>query len=198
MPKVEIEQDELDRLNRVQNTLRSIVGNSKAKALLEEAHKLVDPKAITPELDRMREIKEPVSSLEKKFDDYVAKQEAERAEREKKEKLDALTSAHERGKAKLRSEKWTDEGIKKLEDFMAEKGIIDFDVAIPAFEAKYPPPPPATPSSTRWDFAEIGTGEADKDIKALLESKGQNEVLADKMAHDALKEHRSAMGLSGR
>lgn len=203
MPKVEIEEDELQRLNRVQNTLRTIVGNPKAKVLLEQAHKLVDPQAVTPELDRINEIKEPVSAVEKKLDEFIAAQKTEREEREKKEKLDALSQKYEQQKQQLLSgaltgERWTDEGVKKLEAFMQERGIIDFDIAVPAFERLHPPPPPATPSSTRWDFTEVGTGDADKDIKALLESRGNNEILTDKMAHDALREHREAMGLQSR
>jgi hypothetical protein len=203
MPKVEIEEDELARLNRVQNTLRTIVGNPKAKVLLEQAHKLVDPQAVTPELDRINEIKEPVSVVEKKVDDFIAAQTKRDEEREKKEKLDALSAKYDRQKQQLISgtmtgEKWTDEGVKKLETFMQDRGIIDFDIAVPAFERLHPPPPPATPSSSRWDFTEIGTGDADKDLKAMLDSRGNNEVLTDKMAHDALREYREAMGLQSR
>lgn len=203
MPKIEVEQDEYERLGRIQTVLRTIVGNPKSKLLMEQAHKIVDPQAVTPELDRETAIKEPVSALEKKFDEYIAKQESERAERDKKEKLDAISAKYDTQKyellnGKLTGERWTDEGVKKLEAFMQERGLIDFDIAVPAFERIHPPPPPATPSSTRWDFTEVATGDADKDIKALLESRGQNEVLADKMAHDALREHRESMGLPQR
>ena len=195
MPKIEIEQDELDRLNRVQNTLRTIVANPKSKALLEEAHKIVDPQAVTPELDRINAIKEPVSAVEKKLDAFIKAQEDDKAEREKQAKLAKLTADREAGIAKLRSERWTDEGIKKLETFMDEKGILDVEVAAAAFERLHPPATPAPPSSTRWDFTEVGAGDADKDIKGLLESRGNNEILADKMANDALREHRASMGL---
>lgn len=203
MPKVEIEEDELARLTRVQNTLRKIVANPKAQGLLEQAHKIVDPEAATPTLDRENALKEPVSAVEKKLDDFIAAENKRREENEKKEKLDALSAKYEQQKQQLLSgtmtgEKWTDEGVKKIEAFMQERGIIDFDIAVPAFERLHPPPPPATPSSSRWDFTEIGTGDADKDLKALLESRGQNEILTDKMAHDALREHREAMGLQSR
>lgn len=198
MPKIEVDEDEYQRLQRVQTTLRSIATNDKAKVLLQQAHKIVDPSAVTPDLDRQREINEPLEALKKEFEDYKTKAAEERAEREKKEKLDDLSRRYEAGKADLRRQNWTEEGIKKLEDFMNEKGIIDFDVAVPAFEKKFPPPPPATPSSGRWDFTDIPTDQADENIKKLLESRGANESLADKMAHDALREFRSDMGLQRR
>ena len=191
MPKIEVDEEEYNRTQRVMNSLRKIADNPATRLKLQALHKEVEPTAPTPELDQARVLQEPLTKLQKDFDEYKAKQAEEAAEREKKAKLAELTSSWEAGRAALKREgRYTDEGLKRLEEFMESKGLVDHELADKAYTAMYPPPPPATPSGVgAWNFLEV-PDDSDADIKKLIETRGQSEALADRMAHKALNEVR--------
>jgi hypothetical protein len=191
MPKIEVDEEEYQRTQRVMASLRKIADNPATRLKLQALHKEVEPTAPTPELDQARVLQEPLTKLQKDFDEYKAKQETEQAEREKKEKLAALTGNWEAGRNALKRAGYTEEGIKNLEKFMEERGLIDHELAAAAHEKMFPPPPPATPSGVgAWNFLEV-PDDSDADIKKLIETRGQSEALADRMAHKALNEVRA-------
>ena len=70
----------------------------------------------------------------------------DKAEREKKIRLDALNGTVEGGLAKLRRAGWTDEGLTEVRKLMDEKGILDSEIAAAYYEKQHPPQTPATPS----------------------------------------------------
>jgi hypothetical protein len=191
MPKIEVDEEEYQRTQRVMASLRKIADNPATRLKLQALHKEVEPTAPTPELDQAKILQEPLTKLQKDFDDYKAKQETEQAEREKKEKLAALTGNWEAGRNALKRAGYTEEGIKNLEKFMEERGLIDHELAAAAHEKMFPLPPPATPSGVgAWNFLEV-PDDSDADIKRLIETRGQSEALADRMAHKALNEVRA-------
>jgi hypothetical protein len=191
MPKIEVDEEEFNRTQRVMNSLRKIADNPATRLKLQALHKEVEPNAPTPELDQAKILQEPLTKLQADFDAYKKEQADANAEREKAAKLKELSSAWETGRSWLKSEKWTDDGIKKLEEFMEQKGIADHQVAAAAYERMFPQPTPVTPSGIgAWNFLEVAD-DVDADIKKLIETKGSSEQLADRMAHKALQEMRA-------
>ena len=186
----EIDENELIQLRRLQGVAAKITANPKAKKLLEQAYKEVEPNAPTPTLDAERQIQEPLAEANKRIAALEAEQKKDRDDRENASKLSQLNDAVEKGFAALRADGWQEDGIKKVDELMKEKGIIDPLIAAAYIEKQHPKQDPVTPSgSGSWNFIDsVQDGEAD--LKKLIESKGQSEPLADKMARDALTEIR--------
>lgn len=192
MPAVEVDEVELQRLRRQDQTVHALMANPKAKRKVLEAYKEHDPNARIPELDAEAAAQAPVNELQKKFDDLQKQLADDKAEREKREKLDALTGGIERQKAKFRRAGWFDEDISAVEKLMEEKGTTDFEMAAALYEKNRPPQQVATPSGVGgWNFVD-NVQDTEKDLKSLLNSKGNNEALADRMAREALQEVRGA------
>ena len=51
MATIEIDESELGNLKKIQATIAKISTNPEGKRLLQKAHKLIDPNAVTPDLD---------------------------------------------------------------------------------------------------------------------------------------------------
>lgn len=191
MPKtVEVTEEEYARDQALRSTVAKILADPKAKLLVQQAQKIVDPNARTPELDQQNAIKEPVSAIEKQMSDFLAEQRKDRDEREARDKVAKLSGEIEAGKAKLRREGWTDEGLAAVDKLMTERGIMDPEIAAAYHLSKNPPPAPVTPGgSGAWNFMDMPKDQ-DDDLKRLVETKGESEPLLHKMAIDALTEVR--------
>lgn len=192
MAAVEIDEVELLRLKKQDQTVHALMANPKAKRKIFEAYKEHDPNARIPELELEQAAREPVVKLEQTVADLQKQISDDKAEREKEAKLNALNGSVEQGLSKLRRSGWTDEGLAEVRKLMDEKGILDPEIAAAYYEKQHPPQDPATPRGVGgWNFAEqIQDNEAD--LKKLLETKGNSDVLADKMAREALNEFRGA------
>lgn len=192
MPVVEVDENELVQLRRMGAVAGKIMANAEGKKLLERAHKLVDPNAVTPTLDNEQAIAKPINAALAEVEALKAQLKTEKEDRERSDKLAGLQKAIDDGFAKLRSEGWQDDGIKKVDDFMKEKGIVDPLIAAAYVEKTMPPQQPVTPSGVGgWNFIDnVQDGEAD--LKKLIESKGDYEPLIDKMAREALGEVRGS------
>lgn len=186
MSTVEIDENELVYLRRIGGVASKIMSNPQGKKLLEQAHKLVDPSAVTPTLDLEAQLEAARAEDRKQIAELKKELEADKAEREQTSKLADLQKQIDAGFAKLRADGWQEDGIKKVDEFMKEKAIIDPLIAAAYVEKSMPPTQPATPSGgSSWNFIEsVQDGEAD--LKKLIESKGNYEPLVDKMARDAL------------
>lgn len=187
---VEITEEELLTHRQLQSVVGKIMSNPKAALLVEQARKLVDPNAPTPRIEQDKLLNEPVEAIKKEFEDFKKQQAEEKAEFEKKTRLEALNGTVTAGLAKLRRDGWTDDGIKEIEKLMEEKGILDPEIAAAYHEKMHPPQTPLTPGgSGAWNFMELPT-DGDADLKKLIETKGESPGLLDKMARDALNEVR--------
>lgn len=188
---VEISEEDFLKSRQLAAVVGQITKNPKAKKLLQQAHKLIDPQAITPELDadeqdatRFKSFEDQISALKKQMDD-------EKAENEKQRTLAALSANVEKGIDKLRTQGWTEDGIKGVRELMEKKGLLDVDDAAALFERANPPPPPNTPTgSSSWNFFETPEDNGQDDLKQLIASKGDNEALSRKMISEALNEVR--------
>lgn len=192
MPKIEIDEAEWNKIQGTMGVLKSIAANPKAAKLVEQAHKMVDPNAPTPKLEADAPLTEALENVNKTLAELRKEREDEKASRETQQKLDALRAQQDASWAKLRG--LTDEGRKKVQEIMDNKGILLPEDAYLIFERDNPPPPPVMPGGTGpWNFMEP-TAEDGQDIKKLIESKGENAPLLDKMIREGLAEVRGQSG----
>lgn len=192
MSTKEIDEVELLRLQKQDRTVHALMSNPKAKKKIFEAYKEHDPNARIPELEMEEAARAPVVALEKTVSDLQKQIADDKAEREKTAKLETLTGNIDKGKSKLRKDGWTDEGIAAVEKVMEERGILDVEVAAAFYEKQNPPQIPATPRGVGgFNFVE-SVQDNEADLKQLLNTKGNSEALADKMAREALNEIRGA------
>ena len=187
----EISEEDLRANQQLRATVQQLLDHPVAGPQVEKALKLVIPTAATPRLDRLTAAQEPIEAVRKEFEDFKNATEKKDSEREKNEKLSALNAKIEEGKSILRREhRYTEDGIKAVEKIMEERGLLDPLDAAAIFEKQHPPQQIATPGGGgAWNFVEqIHDGEAD--LKKLIETRGSNEMVADKMAREALSEVR--------
>ena len=194
MAAVEVDEVELLRLRKQDQTVQHIWGNPKARRKIQEAVKEADPNMRIPELEIEEAAKAPVMALEKTVADLQKQIADDKAEREKNDKLNALNHSVETGFGKLRKSGWTDDGLVEVKKLMEERGIIDPEIAAAYYEKQHPPQVPATPSGVgAWNFGEVAD-DTDAYSKALMESKNaaENDSLVMREAGKALQEIRGA------
>lgn len=192
MPTVEMDEVELQRLQKQDRTVHALMANPKAKRKIFEAYKEHDPNARIPELEMEAAARQPVEALEKTVTELRKEIADDKAEREKEARLNALNGTVENGMAKLRRAGWTDDGLTEVRKLMDERGILDPEIAAAYYEKQHPPQNPASPSGGvgGWDFT--APVEDDSYTKKLLSSKSaaDNEQLAMSEANKALNEFR--------
>ena len=193
----EITEEELRALRNTHQVVTAMLKHPKAGVLLEQAHKEVDPSVKTPRMDAQRhqdELLKPaldqVASLKAQIDADKAAREKELSDRQ----LAQISANHEAAFNRLRGRGWMDDGIKGVRELMEKHGILDVEIAASHWEKLHPP---AAPNTSRgqgaWNLfaGQDAAGDAE-DIKKLLETKGESELLVDQMAHKALTEIRAA------
>lgn len=190
MALIEVDESELGNLRRIRETVAKIAAVPEGKRLIQKAHKLVDPNAATPDLDADELKAKADGEWQKKFDELQAKIEADKAEREKTDKLALLNAKMEAGRKALKDAGWTEEGIKGVEKLMEDKGILDHEIAAAYIERQNPPREVMNPRAFGgFNFVEQPK-EEDAFLKALLDSKGDDDNAVLKAAVDAVGEIR--------
>ena len=191
MPMIEVDEEEFRRNSLLTATVNKWMQNPKSKRKLLEAHRAFDPKAEIPELDapdpfdeKLNPVLTEVQALKKQLED-------ERADRDKKEKLAEFDAKIQKGFARLREEeRLTPDGEAAVLKIMQEEGITNPVIAFDHLQRRHPPQVPVTPGgSGAWNFMEP-PAEDQKDLQALIQTKGESVSLIDKMARDALAEIR--------
>jgi hypothetical protein len=189
---VEIDETELLRSQQLRATVEKILAHPEGRELVERAHKLVDPNAKTPALDAKKVVTEPIEQIRSEMTEFFKKQNEANEKREAEANRAAIQSKVDAGLAKLKRDGWTPEGIKAVEALMEEKGLLDPLDAADLYEKRNPPAMPATPSGGSWNFPEIPKDGGDAYEKALLDSKGSNDLIAERQAMEVLNEIRGA------
>ncbi len=186
MAVIEVDESEFAALKRVRDTVAKIANAPEAKKLMQKAHKLVDPNAVTPDLDADEAETKTKTEWQTKFQELEAKIATDKAEREKNDSLAALNSKFEAGRTALREQRYTAEGIEAVEKFMNERGIPDHLVAAAYLEKQNPPQEIMSPRA----FGSFNFIEPPKDddtfLKALLDSKGDDDSAVLKAAVEAV------------
>jgi hypothetical protein len=191
MAKIEVDEEQWNASQRTLATMRKIASDPKRARTLEALHKEVDPNVATPLSDAEKVASESVTELRKEVDD-LRKATEERAKKDEEERaINATKVRWEAGRQGLRDRGYSSSAIEKLEEMMSAKGIIDHEDAAILWEKAHPEPPPAMPGgSGAWNFLETPVEDKDSDIKRLIETRGNSDVLTNKMAHDALNDFR--------
>ncbi len=191
MPMVEVDEEQLRRDSTLRQTIAKILGDPKAKRLMEQAHKMVDKEAVTPALDADQHIEQATAKTREELDALRKEISDDKAKREQETRLNALNKSVEDGISRLRQQGWTDEGITAVRKLMEDKGIVDPEIAAAYHEKTNPPPSPVNPNGQGgpWNFIEAAV-DGDADWKKLIETKGESDTLVDKMARDALSDAR--------
>ena len=188
---VEVDEEQLQRSTKAREFVESIWNNPKARRKLLEAQREVKPEdPMVKELDKPDPLDDRFAKLEKDLaEERKLRAEAE-AKREQDDKIKSLKRIQDDGIAELKRAGWMPAGIEGVTKIMEEKGILDPLDAAAIWEKYNPPQHPITPSSTgSWNFLEP-TADESADLKKLVETKGENDRLVDKMAFEALKEIR--------
>ncbi len=190
MPTVEIDETELLQNRQLRGMIEALGKNPRTA---REFAKLV--KEVNPDAKINVPPPDPLEERVAKLADELAEERKARAEdkamSEKDRKLAQIAHDRDVGFAQLRQQRWTDDGLKKVEELMEQKGILDPLIAAAYIEKQNPLPEPVTPNASgSWNFLEPQAIDADANIKALLDSKGENDMVADKIALTALSELR--------
>lgn len=189
---VELDEAEYLRLTGLNNFAHKMLSHPEAGKLVEQAGKLVDPNLKTPRLDAAAQAAAPVQSVAGELAALRKQMEDDKAEAARNQTLNALRAQRDSGISALRSQGWTDDGIKGVEKLMEEKGILDPLDAAAIFEKHHPPQNIAMPgSSGGWNFLDGMTADdSDADLKKLIETKGEVDSVSDHIARKALHEVR--------
>lgn len=194
MAKVEIDETEFQNSTKLRDTVAAILKNPSARRKMLEAQKEVFPDSVIPELDAAKPVADAVEAVKKEFADFKKAQEEQRA-KDEQDRLDRdRTSKWTAGQQRLRERGLTDEGIKAVEDLMVAKGIADHDDGFIIFERLHPPQTPAVSSSGSgpWGFMDQPDETLDKNFKALIDSRGEDERAVNALINSALTEVRQA------
>ncbi len=194
MPMVEVDEAELLEARRMRGVLAKITADPKRKARLELLHKEVDPTVPTPTNDMLSPIDAAVTAVSTEMAALRKELADEKAESERARNLAALSGRVDSGLADLKRAGWLDEGISKVKAIMEEKGLLDVEDAVAIFERRNPPPAPIAPGgSGAWNFMDdAALGDADADIKKMIETKGNSDALLNSMVNKTLLEVRGS------
>src|SRR5258708_2828947 len=186
MPNIEVDEAEFLANKKLRETVRKMLEKPSAAKLLKLAEKEIDPTISHPEIEMERAVDEKVGALTKTVTDFIAESKTAREKDAEDRRLERLQESMESGITRLKAEEGlTDEGEKALRELMTKKGIPDVDDAWAIFQRHNPPPPPAAPSSGRmFDVISAAKNGDDEFIKGMIESRGENQSLVDKVAWD--------------
>lgn len=187
---IEIDEEEYNRLKGVADLAARIHANPNGRRLLEQAHRTINPKAAAPTLDQEAVIAEPVNAVQKQLANLTELVTKKFADDDTNMKLSALTRQQNEGFDRLRQGGYRDEGIEAIQKIMSDKGILDPEIAAAYFE-KINPPQIATPTgSGSINFVEAFNDESDKNLQALLQSRGDSEQALNSLVQGALSDFR--------
>lgn len=127
------------------------------------------PEMVLPEIDAAKPVLDKVDALNKRFDDYLTEQQAQREEREKKDREESANKTVAQGRGWLRSKQKLDEdGVKAVEEMMTERGIPDYEAGYHLWRANQPPPAVDLPSNNLGRSLDWFKDEENEPDKALL------------------------------
>lgn len=191
---VEISESDLMESQKARDTLAAMMKDPKSRRKVLEAYKVIRPEEAIPELDSQQPILDEVAAARKDLDERMKKFEDAREKDADERRQSELNTRWSEGQKKLRTEhRYTDEGIKAVEEMMEKKGIVDHEDGRVLFEAVHPPQQPVTPNGAggAWNFLEMPS-DGSEDLKKLIETKGESTPLLDKMTREALNDVRGS------
>ena len=192
MAKVEIDEQEFKAWEQTKQTLAKIRADKEALLNLERAHKKIDPTAVTKALDEYEASTKEKTEWQTKFEELQKSLKEKEDKRATDESLATATARVESGRRKLRDAKYTEEGIEAVEKFMQERGIADHEVAAAYLEKQNPPQEIMSPRAFGgFNFVEPPK-EGEDFVKAMLDSRGEDDNAVLKAATESIAETRGA------
>lgn len=190
MAMKEVDELELGKLTHIRDTIAKINQTPEGKLLLQKAHRQVDPNAIAPDLDEEEKKGKLKSELQKELDELKASIQADKEKAASDANMATLNAKFEAGRQKLRDRRYTPEGIERVEKIMQERGITDHEIVADHLERQNPPQEVLSPRAFgSFNFVEPPKDD-DKFLKALLDSKGDDDNAVLQAAADAINEVR--------
>ena len=190
MAVVEVDEEQVRRDAALRATVAKMLGKPEAKALVEQAYKMVDPNAPTPELDARKMVDDRMASTRAEVDALKKQIADDKAAAEQASRMSAFENKVEQGFAKLRAQGVTKEGLEGVKKLMEDEGIANPEIAWSHFERLHPPQSPVMASTGSWNFIEAPADGTNADLKRLVETKGESVSVVDKLAFEALNEVR--------
>lgn len=175
MPKVEIDETELEALQRVNKFAAAALQNPKTREKMLRLQKELNPDAVIPELDARDSVLESVKAVEQRLNKVVETIETATNKQAEDRATAAAQKRIEDGEAMLRAKGYNDDGIKAITELMTAEGIASYGAALAYFERLHPPARPAEASASRFiSGAEENIESAD--YKPLWESQGSSDA----------------------
>jgi len=190
MPTVDMDENEYaawQNSKHIMPVLAQIEAHPEAKELAQKAVLLAAPNRAGPEAKIRQEVDQRFNEFRSGFDELKGVILEGEKKREAAETQAKLLEDWNKGKAKLRGQGYTEEGLEEVHKLMEERGIADHEAAAALYERMNPPPEPLITGGTRWDWAAPETKNA-PDLKPLFEGR-DDEFLGPAIAN-ALKEAR--------
>lgn len=192
----EIDESELLAQQSVTRAVNQMLANPKARKMLLAARKEADPDAVIPEIDAAAPLAAEQAALRQMLLDDKAERAADKAAAAEARSVQQFEDGWNRQKSALRNAGWRDEGIEAVEQFARENAIGDLGIAADAWEKRHPPAEPVQPNgSGSWGFFDQPSDAPDTFIKAMVETKGDNEGALDAEIQSALRDYRSQNGV---
>lgn len=189
MATKEIEEAQLVAMQNVTRSVSEIMKDPKRRMRLLELQKEAEPNAVIPELEVVKPVEAAIASMNEKFDKLATELQSEREKRDNDKKLAEFADKYEKGRTKLRTRGYSDEGVASIEKLMEERGIADHEDGMTVWERINPPQEPvkAPTGLTRFLQAAHADGE-DELAKQLISSKGNDDFVLDRMIDQIRRE----------
>lgn len=195
MPKVEVDEAEWLASKQVTQLFADTLNNPEARKRLLEAKKIVRPNEPVPELDAAKPIQDELSKLREEMAADRRERTEAAAEAKRSADLKKFEDQWTSQKSALREQGWLDDGIVNIEKLAQERGIADLEAAALLYERLHPKPVPVEPSGYgRWNSFEPPQEGAAEDsfMKAMMETRGENEAALDSEIRAAINDVRGA------
>src|SRR5581483_12252810 len=121
MAKIEVDEEDFQKSQALRQTVAKLWANPTARKKLQEAEKVLNPNIATED-DIVKPYVEKLDATQKQLNEYIEQQKKEKEEAEQKRAIDTIQARMAAGKAQLKKEGYTDEGIKAIEDLMNAEG----------------------------------------------------------------------------
>jgi hypothetical protein len=186
---IEVSEEQFLAGQQVSNFVKTAMGNPKARKLLNEVQKIVDPTVVVPK-DYQDEVLEEVNKVKAETQVLADQIKKDKEDREAADRLQKFQASWLSAKNSLASSGYTQEAITEIEKLAQEKGIPDLDVAAAYFDRLHPPAEPVQSGGIgSWDLFQPNTEEKGF-VTKMLESHGQDEGALRQEINAALAEVR--------
>lgn len=175
MPKVEVDEAELQQLRQVQSFTNNALKNPATRAELLRIQKTLDPSVVIPEIDAADAVRKDLKGVEDRMEAFLKRQEERDANEEERRREGELQNRMRQGQEFLRSNGYTADGIAKVEALMVQEGIISYAAGQALYERLNPPSAPADHSRNNRFSGPTDHNIRSDDYKGLWESQGNSE-----------------------